>query len=342
MQRVAIARALVNNPDIVLADEPTGALDSKTSVQIMKLLKEIADDKLVIMVTHNPELAKEYSTRIVNVKDGKIVGDTKPFDESRETNRANDTKKHSSMSLLTALSLSKNNLMTKRGRTIMTAVAGSIGIIGIAIILALARGVNNYASQIAGKTTTATPITVRDTYIDSEEQTRMQLSSLNEQNKKTEHNDSLLATDDLYTSSFVTNKKAIRQNDVRALKSYIDQNRDKIDNSVEAITYDYGVDLQVYDKDANGQIVQVNPINLTTVTRTDGDDLASLLSDKVNEVSIDSMLKSSFKELVSYRPYEILSGRMPENSNELVLIVDTKNELPLSVMYSLNITDRTK
>ena len=161
----------------------------------------------------------------------------------------------------------------------------------------------------------------------------MQLSSLNEQNKKTEHNDSLLATDDLYTSSFVTNKKAIRQNDVRALKSYIDQNRDKIDNSVEAITYDYGVDLQVYDKDANGQIVQVNPINLTTVTRTDGDDLASLLSDKVNEVSIDSMLKSSFKELVSYRPYEILSGRMPENSNELVLIVDTKNELPLSVMY---------
>lgn len=332
MQRVAIARALVNNPDIILADEPTGALDSKTSVQIMDILKKVAKDKLVVMVTHNPDLAKEYSTRIINVKDGKIEKDSKPFD-GKEEKDADDGKKRSSMSLMTALTLSKNNLMTKRGRTILTAIAGSIGIIGIALILALAKGVNNYVAKLGTTGSIVSPITVREKYSESST-----LFSVPKARENEVADNSILATDDLTESRFATSKQAVRHNNVTDLKKYVEEHKSELDNIVDVVQYDYNLTLQVYDKDANGNVIRVNPAEADTTK----EDENSLFSDSTVDVSIGSVIKSSFVEIVNDKPYEILSGEMPKNANELLLIVNGDKEIPLSVMYALNLRDRTE
>ena len=332
MQRVAIARALVNNPSIILADEPTGALDSKTSVQIMELLKEIAKDKLVVMVTHNPELAKQYSTRIINVKDGKIIGDTKPFDGKNEEKDSEEIN-YTSMSLATALSLSKNNLMTKRGRTILTAIAGSIGIIGIALILALANGVNKYVGDIAGMGSIPSAITVDRTYLESGD-----LSSMGKvKTDDSQANGDVVAEDDIKNNLAVSKQSQIRFNDTKSLKKYIDENKAEVEKFTDTVAYDYDVKINVFDKDKNGQVIRVNPFE-------DQNDLASILSsDSKNvEVKLSDFLKSSMKEMVSETPYEVVSGRFAKEANELVLVVNDKNKINLSKAYTLNLADRTK
>ena len=335
MQRVAIARALVNNPDIILADEPTGALDSKTSIQIMDLLKEIAKDKLVVMVTHNPDLAKAYSTRIINLKDGRLTGDSDPFDGKDEEKPARQ-KSHTSLSLLTALQLSKNNLMTKRGRTILTAIAGSIGIIGIALILALANGVNKLAANAMNGGSTVPAITVPKTYVSESSSSQATFSA--EKKSEKAHDDSLLAVDDLSSNFSITTHRQVGYNDLKTLKSYLDAHTSELKNYVETVHYDYGVKLDVLDKDEQGNVIKINPVD-----GSDDSGLASLLSSSENkELTEADLIKSSFKEIVTNLPYKVLSGHLPEKDNELLLVVDGKNELPLSVMYALNLKSRSE
>ncbi|MBR1802019.1 ATP-binding cassette domain-containing protein [Candidatus Saccharibacteria bacterium] len=329
MQRVAIARALVNNPSIILADEPTGALDSKTSVQIMDLLKEIAKDKLVVMVTHNPELAKQYSTRIINVKDGKIIGDTKPFDGKVE--EAEDNSKYTSMSLLTALSLSKNNLMTKRGRTLLTAIAGSIGIIGIALILSLANGVNNYVQNIAQLGSLPSAITIDRSYLESDSSETV----VKEDNSKADGD--IVAEDDIKMNLNVSKQGKIRYNDTKGLKKYVEENQKEVDAFTDTVHYEYGITLNFVDKDENGKTITINPVK-------DNNSLAALFSssssDNENSVTEDDFFASSVKELISETPYEVLSGRFPENSSELVLVVNPDKKFALSQAYTLNLASR--
>ena len=237
MQRVAIARALVNNPDILLADEPTGALDSETSVQIMDLLKKIAKDKLVIMVTHNPELASEYATRIVNLKDGEIISDTNPYDGNINTkdNLIEETKKSkkTTMSYKTALSLSFNNLMTKKARTILVAIAGSIGIIGIALILALSNGFQHYVDTIQEDTLTSYPLTIMETSADI---TGTLLSMT--QKSDEQRNDGKVREAQFITKMF----KSLSTNDLKSFKKYLEDNYDKVKDDLSTVSYMYSVD----------------------------------------------------------------------------------------------------
>ena len=257
MQRVAIARALVNNPDILLADEPTGALDSTTSVQVMELLKEVANDRLVIMVTHNPELAQKYSTRIVNLKDGEIQGDTNPFNPE---NTYKEKPKHknlgkSSMSLLTAFSLSLNNLLTKKGRSILTSFAGSIGIIGIALILALSSGFQNYVDKIQEDTLTSYPLTVQS-------ETTDMASLLLSSNGKSEENldlpDRTVEEKQNMEEMFGT----VGKNDLKTFKTYLEENREEVSKMVSLTSYQYSVAPTVYTKNLKNELVKVNPSDI--------------------------------------------------------------------------------
>lgn len=336
MQRVAIARALVNNPEIVLADEPTGALDSKTSVQIMELLKEIAKDKLVVMVTHNPDLAKKYSTRIISVKDGKIIDDTKPFDGKDEKVEAKK-RKYTPLSLKTALTLSLNNLMTKRGRTFLTAIAGSIGIIGIAVILALASGLNSRVSDLTSKSSTPSAISVQETYTGDD----LSLSTKTEE--KPNHENALLAVDDLSSNFDISKTKSLKHNDTKALKKYIEGNRTKIEKNLETIQYLYDGSLQIFEQEADGTISRVSPVEQVSTVVTDaGNSLDNLFEDKSKKIEISQVLKTAFAEITSSKPFEILSGQLPKNEDELLLVVDKDGEIPLTTMYSLGIADRVK
>ncbi|MBR3249119.1 MAG: ATP-binding cassette domain-containing protein [Clostridia bacterium] len=327
MQRVAIARALVNNPDIILADEPTGALDSETSVQIMDLLKEVAKEKLVIMVTHNPELAQKYSTRIVSLKDGHIIDDTEPFDGNEATD-SDDNKKRSSMSLLTALSLSKNNLMTKRGRTLVTAIAGSIGIIGIALVLSLSNGVTEYANNMQKESSATQAVSMESTASVSD--TGTQTDTIEIKNEKNEHKDTIVAKDDISTNLTLSSKSATKKNNLQKMKEYIEQHKNETDKFSSFIQYTYNVNIQLYDTGKNGNITKINPID-DSETSDEGilGDLFSI-----------NLLKNSFKELKNSDQYEVVSGTMPKSKNELALVVDENNELSLTTMYSLDIEDR--
>ena len=312
MQRVAIARALVNDPEIILADEPTGALDSKTSIQIMDLLKEIANDRLIIMVTHNPELAKEYSTRIIELKDGMILDDSNPYNEKKKTEKSKKITSKTSMSLLSALSLSFNNLLTKKGRTFLTAFAGSIGIIGITLILALSNGVKKYAKDLEKNSLTDYPITIERTSYDLLGSISMLME---ESNSKEEcSNNKICSKDDLVKSSVLsTNKGIIQKNNLVELKKYIDKNNEFKDNS-ESIVYKYNLELQVYTKD----YAKVNP--------------SSLRSGENNNIFNELLDKSN--------KYKVLAGSLPSKYNELVLVVGSNNTIEDSILYSLGIKDR--
>ena len=332
MQRVAIARALVNNPDIVLADEPTGALDSETSIQIMELLKRISEDKLVIMVTHNPELADTYSNRIIKLKDGVITSDSNPYSGLEKSSGIENTKK-TSMSLFTALSLSLNNLMTKKGRTILTSFAGSIGIIGIALILSLSNGVNNYISRVEKETLAGYPIKIEATTFDS--------STFASTMKKDDYtdcdSDSICTNDDITDNPYLKVMSSIVKNNLKDFKKYIDSN-EEIEKYTTDIKYGYNIDLNIYSKDNTNSIVKVNPNNKNEFYM----DYNSFS----NKVSSDDLLKNSFEELISSEDllnsqYEVLYGSMPVKYNDLVLVVDSNNNIPLSVAYSLNIESRT-
>ena len=326
MQRVAIARALVNNPDIILADEPTGALDSNTSIQIMDLLKEVAKEKLVIMVTHNPDLAKKYSTRIVSLKDGKIIDDTNPFKGKEENVVSEEKKKKSSMSFLTAISLSKNNLKTKRGRTILTGIAGSIGIIGIALVLGLSNGVRNYISDMQMESSNSQAIRVQSTIIDD---SNSDYEIIIDEEKKAEVN-KILAVDDVSINSMVRTTKNTKKNNLKKLKQYIDENKSELEKMASNIRYDYNVELNIYDNE-NEKITKVNPLG-------EGSALATGLFDSL--LSGNSILNNSFAQVLSENNYEVLSGKMPTNYNELVLITNQDGIVNLSTIYSLGLKDR--
>lgn len=351
MQRVAIARALVNDPDILLADEPTGALDSETSIQIMELVKEIAKDRLVIMVTHNPELAEKYSTRIVKLLDGRIVGDSDPFDPAKEPAHSEVRKSEvtkgqkTSMSFLTALSLSKNNLMTKKGRTFLTSFAGSIGIIGIALILSLSNGVQEYINSVERSTLASFPVSIQHETVDY---TSLMTSMMNVRDNAEENRDpDRIYTNDISTEMMKTMLSEMQTNNLAEFKEYLESDPDGISASIEEIQYSYDSNLYIYGHSADGDIMQINPS--TVMSAMMGQSMADNVSQMTNTYS--SLMGSSsmssydaFRELLSTdmlkTEYEVLAGRLPEAYNEVVVLVTDRNELSDVTLYTLGLRDQ--
>ncbi len=328
MQRVAIARALVNNPDILLADEPTGALDTETSVQVMELLKQVANDRLVIMVTHNPELAGNYSTRIVNLRDGKITGDTDPFepDEKKLEKPKHKNLGKASMSVLTALSLSLNNLLTKKARTILTSFAGSIGIIGIALILSLSTGFQNYIDQIQEDTLTSYPLTITSETADTTSMLLSMVSGSDEENKE----EGVVKESQVITDMF----SKIGTNDLTVFKEYIEKNQNRVDEMVSLVKYQYSVSPLIYTKNSNKEIVQLNPSTL--LTSLGGSSTMSTMS--------TSMGMSVFNEMIDDEEtlktqYNVLAGNWPKAYNEVILVLPEANAMPDLLAYTLGLRD---
>lgn len=345
MQRVAIARALINDPDILLADEPTGALDSETSVQIMELLQEIAKDKLVVMVTHNAELAERYSTRIVRLLDGQITGDTDPFDpEGAEPPREDVGKKKPSMSFLTALSLSFNNLKTKKARTLLTAFAGSIGIIGIALILSLSNGIQTYINQVQEDTLSTYPLTIEAQAAD--------LSSMIESmagvaSDSEEHElDSVYSNVILYDLMDSLMSMDTETNDLESFKDFLDENGGNINEYTSAIQYVYDPNFDIYTEDADGNVVKSDVVELLNELMANmyGGDFSSYF-DTMGDFyssfeSWQEMLPGDNGELISptlTEQYDVIYGSWPQDYNEVVLVVDQNNEVSDLVLYTLGL-----
>ena len=332
MQRVAIARALVNNPDILLADEPTGALDSKTSEQIMDLLKEVAKDRLVIMVTHNAELANQYSTRIIELKDGKVTSDSDPYTKV-DKEKEDDKKKKTSMSFLTALSLSLNNLMTKKGRTILTAFAGSIGIIGIALILSLSSGVQNYINRVQEEALTSYPLMIESNSIDI-------TSFLEEQrdnfiNAGENQDDNKVYSNDIIIDTLSVMSNQINNNNLEAFKNYLENEGSHINDYTTAISYQYNLNLQLYKPDTENGIVQVNPNTiLESIGYSDETAASIMMSDVFSELLENDEMNEQM--------YQVVSGRMPENYNEVVIMVDENNQISDYALYALGLKDQAE
>ena len=332
MQRVAIARALVNNPDILLADEPTGALDSKTSEQIMDLLKEVAKDRLVIMVTHNAELANQYSTRIIELKDGKVTSDSDPYTKV-DKEKEDDKKKKTSMSFLTALSLSLNNLMTKKGRTILTAFAGSIGIIGIALILSLSSGVQNYINRVQEEALTSYPLMIESNSIDI-------TSFLEEQrnnfiNAEENQDDNKVYSNDIIIDTLSVMSNQINNNNLEAFKNYLENDGSHINDYTTAISYQYNLNLQLYKPDTENGIVQVNPNTiLESIGYSDETAASIMMSDVFSELLENDEMNEQM--------YQVVSGRMPENYNEVVIMVDENNQISDYALYALGLKDQAE
>ena len=347
MQRVAIARALVNNPDIILADEPTGALDSETSVQIMDILKEISKDKLIIMVTHNPELADEYASRIIRLKDGLIIGDSKPFvSDSVDKVSSNGDSKGTSMSFLTALSLSVNNLMTKKARTILTAFAGSIGIIGIALIMSLSNGIQNYIDKVQSDTLSSYPITIEAESVDM---TTMMTSLMGVQADKEENQH---AKDRVYSSTILYDminsleNADVQENNLEAFKSFLDNPENEINKYISSVKYSYDLDMNLYVKDIDGTIVKtdITEIIQNAMSLTFGGDYSSYFSTFGSYYSVanafQEMLVGEHGEVVNpllKDQYDLLYGKWPEKYDEVVLVIDKNNEVSDLVLYALGL-----
>ncbi len=328
MQRVAIARALVNDQEIILADDPTGALDSDTSVQIMKILKKVSKDRLVIMVTHNPELASKYSSRIINIKDGKITDDSNPYDGKVNTKEeleiANKKSKKTKMSFLTALSLSFNNLMTKKGRTVLVALAGSIGIIGIALILAVSTGFQDYVDSIGEETLTSYPLTIMQ---ESSDITGVLLSMRSGDKGKKNSNEVI---EQQYITSMLSN---VSTNDLKSFKKHIEDNYKEIEGDISNIGYFYSVDPNIYTIDATKNIAKVNPSNLfksmmgTSNIMQSYSAMASIFTEMVDDVS----------EVED--DYDILAGRWPSNYDEMIIVLSEANGISDLLVYSLGFRD---
>lgn len=347
MQRVAIARALVNDPDIILADEPTGALDTKTSVQIMEILKEISKDKLIVMVTHNPDLAKKYSSRIVKILDGVITDDSKPFtkeDEEKEKD-TNVKSGRTSMKFFTALRLSLNNLMTKKGRTILTSFAGSIGIIGIALILSISNGVQNYINRVEEETLSSYPITIEESTVDLSSMIQ-KLMGEQEEGEITKEDGKIYSTD-VMTDMISTLSSKIQSNNLTELKKYMEEENNEITNNANAIQYNYDLKLNLYKENTEDGIVKVNP---STTMNALG--MGDMLEAKENS-SMSTMFGSSMSmsntdvweemldnEELLHSQYDILAGKWPEAYNEVVLIVDGNNQISDYTLYTLGLKDQ--
>ena len=333
MQRIAIARALVNDPDILLADEPTGALDSETSIQVMNLLKEIAKDKLVIMVTHNPELANLYSTRIVKLLDGKIVDDSNPFDGKEELKENKKKSKKSKMGFLTALSLSLNNLMTKKGRTLLTAFAGSIGIIGIALILSLSNGIQNYISKTEKETLGSYPLTISKESVDI---SSMLLSFMGNGKKET-YDDDLIHSKNIMGDMFSSITEDVKINDLASFKKFIENDKKEINDYVTDIVYGYNIKLNLYKNDPD-KIVRVNPTTVLDAIGMGTSNISSAYSGMMESYDVFTELldNQDFNE----SQYDLVAGNWPKEYNELVIILNSNNEISDYTLYSLGLLDQ--
>ena len=333
MQRVAIARALVGNPDILLADEPTGALDTKTSVQIMELLKEIAKTKLVIMVTHNPDLAEKYSTRIIKLLDGKVTDDSSPYEGEEKKKEENKTRK-TNMSFLTALSLSLNNLLTKKGRTILTAFAGSIGIIGIALILSLSSGMQNYINKVEEDTLSSYPITLQETTMDTGE---LLNAAMDSGSTYENYNDNLVHSMNITNDMLSLMSSGAKSNNLEAFKSYIEDNKEKFNEYTNAIQYSYNLDLNIYKENTDGY-TKVNPDQIMEkLGMGTMNEMSDMFSGGISSYNaFNEMLDN--KDLI-HDQYDILAGHLPENYNEIVIVVNKDNYISDYTLYSIGLLD---
>lgn len=337
MQRVAIARAIVNNPDIILADEPTGALDSATSVQIMEILKEISKDKLVIMVTHNPQLADEYSSRIIRLKDGSLVSDSNPFNE-QEMNVDMSVLKRPGMSFKMACSLSLNNLMTKKARTFLTSFAGSIGIIGIALIMSLSHGMQSYIDQMENDTMASYPIEIQ---ANSSDMSTLMTTMMGMKKKTEEHKDSKIYSRP-YVEDVLESLSSSKKNNLSAFKSYIESSKGKeFRKTAKAIEYDYNLNLQVYNENTDSGLVQVSPNGL--LDKLGMSDMMSIQSQFMDSSAMtNDQVWLSLPESKKLRDdeYQLVEGKWPTNYNEVVLEVDENNEITDYALYSLGLLDQ--
>ena len=335
MQRVAIARALINDPDIILLDEPTGALDSKTSVEIMELLKEIAEDKLLIMVTHNPDLAEKYSSRIIKLLDGKVIDDSNPY-KGKEKDKKNDSGEKTSMSFFTALHLSFNNLLTKKGRTLLTAFAGSIGIIGIALILSLSNGVQSYIDGVEEDTLSSYPVTVERDAVDF-------TSLLEEMMKMTEtgdDNDSgKIKTKNIMNDMLEAMTSDKNSNNLKKFKDYID-NSSEFKQYTSNIQYGYPLKINVYNEDINNKIIRVNPNEIVDKMGLGAayEMSSSFMSENMNDNDVWKELYDN-EDLLNSQ-FEVIEGKMPAKKNEVVLVVDKNEEISDYTLYTLGYLDQ--
>lgn len=338
MQRVAIARALINDPEIVLADEPTGALDSTTSVQVMDLLKEVARDRLVIMVTHNPDLAYQYATRIVNLADGKITDDSDPFDVADATRREAKPTRKTSMSFVTALGLSARNLMTKKGRTAMTAFAGSIGIIGIAAILALSNGVNGYIKKVEEDTLSSYPLTISKQDYDLSSMMGGQGAADDDSPENVDSSDDSAETDKIPVVTAVKDMFAsVKSNDMTSFKAWLDDGGDGIDKEVNAIQYGYGVSPVVYRAGKGDE----KPVRLVPNAMTEA---MSGGASSAATVSMESMGTSVFNEMIDDQSlldsqYDVVAGHWPTSANEAVMVLSSRGTVGDYTLYSIGALD---
>ena len=358
MQRVAIARALVNDPDILLADEPTGALDSETSVQIMEILKQISKDKLIIMVTHNPELADSYASRIIRLKDGLITGDTMPYSAQDDEVAEPPVQRKTAMSYVTALSLSLNNLMTKKGRTILTAFAGSIGIIGIALILSISTGVNNYIDRVQEDTLSSYPISIQSETVDMSS-LMTTLMGINADDAANKHDkDAVYGNTIMYEMMNAMTSTEIQENNVTKLKTFLDEQMStdsKLSRNATNIQYTYNLPMNLYTKDADGKIVKSDVMSLMSKMRAGviGDDAEQSVNQSMNDMFSSSGMSSTQSQFVVWQEmlpgddglispvlqgqYDVLYGSWPQSYDEVVLIVDENNEVSDMVLYALGL-----
>ncbi|MFR7992650.1 MAG: FtsX-like permease family protein, partial [Lachnospiraceae bacterium] len=346
MQRVAIARALVNDHDILLADEPTGALDTDTSLQVMELLREVAKDRLVVMVTHNPELAKTYATRIVKLRDGRIIDDSAPYEEEKlqTVSPSSEPVKKSSMSFRTALSLSFHNLRTKKGRTLLTAFAGSIGIIGIALILSLSNGVNSYITDVQKETMTSYPITVEETTMDLSSLMEMGSSAHGGQDgEQQEHGLDAVYSDgrDLEMASSITT--SITENNLTKFKQYLDDEDSAIHDYVgeNGIVYSYDIQFRVYTYDTEQVLIDIGGAGMEQLNRfgiSAGDGMGMMMSGSYNH--FEQLMPGVEGKLISPTvtdSYDVLYGDWPAAYDEVVLVLDEQNEIPATTLYELGL-----
>lgn len=347
MQRVAIARALVNNPDILLADEPTGALDTKTSVQIMEILKEVSKDRLVIMVTHNPDLADEYSTRIVKLSDGLVIDDSNPYDssaeiieteasapvEKQEKKKNKKADKKPRMSFFTALSLSMNNLFTKKGRTVMTSLAGSIGIIGIALILSISNGIQLFINQVQEDTLSTYPLSIKK---ETQDMSAL-LSAMTNSSESTDYSDSGMIYVDDSLGTMMSAMTSTVKNNLEAFKVHIDANRDTLDKYVSDIQYTYDYDLQVFNT-ANGTV----KVGMETMFEHMGDAFSGMTEMmKMGGSSINVFSEMIDNQELLEQQYEVVAGSWPsaDATDEVVLVVNSNNQISKMTLYMLGILD---
>ena len=348
MQRVAIARALVNDPDILMADEPTGALDSDTSVQIMDILKEISKDKLIIMVTHNPELAMEYASRVIRLKDGRIVDDSAPYtsDVVQVEARPAGREKKTSMGFLTALSLSTNNLMTKKARTILTAFAGSIGIIGIALIMSLSNGIQNYIDKVQQDTLSSYPITIEAESVDMGSMMASMMGVQAQAEENQHEKDAVYSSTIMYDMMNSMVSAEMQTNNLKPFKAYLEDESGEIASYISSIQYSYDLDMNLYARDVDDNIVKTDVVELlqSAMSQTFGGDYSSYFSTFGQMYAVmdvwQEMLPGENGEAISpllKRQYDVLYGRWPEKYDEVVLVVDQNNEVSDLVLYALGL-----